>query len=660
MPYAPGLDGVRAIAVVAVLLYHGQDVGGIPSWLEPRGGFLGVEVFFVISGFLITALLLGENARSATIDLRSFWERRARRLLPALIGFLVGVTVLAAVFADDALDTIRDEILGALFYVSNWVLIANDQSYFEAAGRPSLLRHLWSLAIEGQFYVLWPLVVVLLLRRLGVRSLLGVALAGVAGSTALLWVLFDRVERFGDVSEVYYRTDARAGALLIGAALACVWRPWEERSAPQSSLGRRVVDGVGVIGLVGVIAAQFVFTDRVIDWHLVSRLYHGGFGAVSLLTALVIAAVMTPGSVLGRLLGTPILRWVGVRSYGIYLWHWPVFQLTRPRVDVELDGWRLLSMRWLVTLVLVEISYRLIEVPARRGRFLQSLRRTFETPRGILLGTAGALAVVGATAGIAASIATVDHGSTESVQVVTEVDPAPELATAAPPSPTPTATPLPTPTPSSDALVPDAPAAGPIIVEIPSTPIPEAPAATPTPLPTPTQAPVIPAPPLTGSVDLATSRIYIFGDSVILGAQAQLSRISPLATVDGRIGRQWWEAGAELEAARAAGYANDVVIIQLGNNGSVNGEMFGSVMQALAGTRLVLFVNVRAPLPWEAEVNGALARYVSQVPDRARLIDWYTASNAHPEYFIEDATHLSGPGQVAFRRVIEAALSELS
>ena len=186
LPYIPGLDGLRAIAVVAVLLYHGQDLTGIPAFLKPQGGFLGVEMFFVISGFLITALLVREQQATERIDLKAFWIRRARRLLPALYLFLPGTIALAALFATDAFDKVRTEIFGALFYVSNWQLIATDESYFEAVSRPSLFRHLWSLAIEEQFYLVWPLVVLVGLRYGGRRALLAFTLVGVAASTALL------------------------------------------------------------------------------------------------------------------------------------------------------------------------------------------------------------------------------------------------------------------------------------------------------------------------------------------------------------------------------------------------------------------------------------------------------------------------------------------
>ena len=398
----PGLDGLRAIAIVAVLLYHGQDLTGIASFLEPQGGFLGVEVFFVISGFLITALLLKEHRTTGVIELKSFWIRRARRLLPALYVFLAGTIALSALFATDAFDKIRRELLGALFYFSNWLLIATDESYFEAAGRPSLFRHLWSLAIEEQFYLIWPLIVIGGLKFGGRRALLALTVAAIAASTVLLWVLFDQVEQYGDVTSVYYRTDARAAALLIGAALAMVWRPGSDQtSAPLRSGLRWAIDVVGVVALGLVILMQYVFTDRVIEWASYTRLYHGGFLALSAATVIVIGAVSIPGSRLGWALGNPLLRWIGTRSYGLYLWHWPVYQLTRPRVDVDIDGYTLLFVRLGVTIGLVELSYRLIESPIRQRRFTAPMFAAARTPRGIILGSVAALGLIMATTAVA-------------------------------------------------------------------------------------------------------------------------------------------------------------------------------------------------------------------------------------------------------------------
>ena len=688
LPYVAGLDGIRAIAVVAVILYHGQDVSPISSVLKPQGGFLGVEVFFVISGFLITALLVDEHDTTRRIDLTGFWIRRARRLLPALYLFLFGTISLAALFGTDALDKIRREILGAVFYVSNWVLLINEESYFEAAGRPSLLRHLWSLAIEEQFYLLWPLVVAVGLRWGGRRILAAFTAVGVLGSTALLWLLFDRVDQFGDVSRVYYRTDARAAALLVGATLALVWKPWRDGSAAHrlGAAGRAAIEVVGLISLAALIGMQYAFTDRVIEWASYERLYHGGFLALSLTTVLLIVAITVPDSRLNAVLGNAAMRWIGTRSYGLYLWHWPIFQLTRPRVDVDINGYGLFFIRLAITFALTELSYRLVEVPIRRRTFLAQASTALRSPRGIGLITGAALCLIAATASIAIALPTIDRGQNVAVAALADEasgdvsattnepavsnDPAPDDSTeftnslpeevaSATPAPTATgvfATPTPLVIPAAAEPVSGDGAAPPLPIPTPADP--EAWYAQ-MPTPTPTQPPLPPPPPLSEPFDIATSRIHIVGDSVVAGAHGNLLRISPQVTVDGRIGRQWWELEAELRQMRSQGLGNDVVVIQLGNNGPFTTQMFDGVMQALHGTRLVLFINIHAPVLWEGEVNAMLERNVNRYESQARLLDWYSVSNAHPEFFVEDDTHLQGDGIRAFRQLIEGALVNL-
>jgi peptidoglycan/LPS O-acetylase OafA/YrhL/CubicO group peptidase (beta-lactamase class C family) len=350
LPYIPGLDGLRALAVVAVLLYH----AGLPV----RGGFLGVESFFVVSGFLITALLLVEWRQRGRIDLPAFWLRRARRLLPALFFLLAGTLVFVALRMPRELREVRDDTLAALVYVMNWRLIAGEQSYFDPLVRPPLLQHLWSLAVEEQFYLFWPLLFALGARLLRAASLLAVTLLVAVGSAMLMAALY---RPGADPSRIYYGTDTRAMGLLLGAALALVWTP----DSTQATTGRRVgvaLDGAAIMALGGLIACFFMLSDRL------PLLYRGGFVVIATLTAIVIAALAHPGArLMPRLLGWRPLRVIGLRSYGLYLWHWPVFMVTRPALDVPLKGLPLLALRLAIVGALVELSYRYIEMPVRRG-----------------------------------------------------------------------------------------------------------------------------------------------------------------------------------------------------------------------------------------------------------------------------------------------------
>jgi peptidoglycan/LPS O-acetylase OafA/YrhL/lysophospholipase L1-like esterase len=348
LSYLPGLDGLRALAVIAVLLYH-ADLPWIP------GGFLGVEVFFVISGYLITTLLLVEWRAHGSIDLGRFWLRRARRLLPALFLVLAATLTFAVLFLPDEVAGLRSDALAATGYVTNWYLVISRQSYFEAVGRPSLLRHLWSLAIEAQFYLLWPLLFSIGMLRWRTRCIFVVVLAGAVLSAVLMAAQFDPN---ADPSRVYFGTDTRASGLLIGAALAYVWAPG--RSGPRPTRLPLDLIGVGALGAL-------VFLNLRLD-EFQPLLYQGGIALVAICTAALIAVVVHPHAhLVSALLGWKPLRWVGLRSYGIYLWHWPIFMLTRPQLDVPIDGVRLLIFRLALTGLLTELSYRFVETPIRAG-----------------------------------------------------------------------------------------------------------------------------------------------------------------------------------------------------------------------------------------------------------------------------------------------------
>lgn len=375
LPDLPAMDGLRALAVAAVCIYH-AGLGWLP------GGFLGVEVFFVISGYLITSLLVAEYDATGRIDLKAFWVGRARRLLPALFTVLVLTLLYALVFLPEEVAGLRAEVLAALGYATNWYLIFAEQSYFEAIGRPPLLKHLWSLAIEEQFYVLWPLILGTLLSvwgaaRRGYHSLAVVLAAGASASTFLMAYLY---EPGSDPSRLYYGTDTRATSLLVGAALAFVCRPRTRRTAETVPIVRRrsarpgsatalaaafALEVAALAGL-GILTVACVVLTEEDDF-----LYQGGFLVVSAATAILIASCVAarrrrPGLVVS-LLSLPPVRWLGLRSYGVYLWHWPVYMVSRPGVDISLSGLAGLALRLSITLALAELSYRLIESPIRRG-----------------------------------------------------------------------------------------------------------------------------------------------------------------------------------------------------------------------------------------------------------------------------------------------------
>ncbi len=351
LPYMPGIDALRAIAVLAVFFYHVNTSGWDP------GGFLGVDVFFVISGYLITSLLLSEYRQAGHLDVLRFWMRRARRLLPAVAVMIAVTLVLAAIFTPGDVPSLRGDALASLFYVNNWHLILSDQSYFEQFARPSLFRHLWSLSVEEQFYLLWPLMFAAGMKLLGRRRLLLGVLAGAGLSTLLMIVLFSP----GSPDRAFYGTDTRAVGLLLGVALALVWHP--SRLRPITGPGARwILDGVGVLALAMILRTFLEVHD------FDPGLYHGGFLLLAFWSALLVGVLAHPAARLGTLLGNPPLVWLGLRSYSFYLWHWPVLTLTRPDVDVPLHGPLLVILQLAATLLLADLSYRYVEQPFRQRR----------------------------------------------------------------------------------------------------------------------------------------------------------------------------------------------------------------------------------------------------------------------------------------------------
>lgn len=378
--------------MLAVVAYHLGTTSDDVHLL--RGGFLGVDIFFVLSGYLITSLLIVEVRRTGRISIKHFYARRARRLLPALFALLFAVAIIGIVWLPQQAAKLRGDLLAALGYSTNWWLIAENSSYFGGGNRPPLLTHLWSLAVEEQFYLVWPVVLIIFARTIARRRfVLTVVLLGVAASTAAMALLYNP---WADPSRVYYGTDTRALAPLLGAALAIWARPWKHR--PRiGALRCAVLDATGVVALVGLgaIAVQVGDTDP--------RLYRGGMTVIALLAAGVVGVAGHPATWLGWLLGLQPLRWIGERSYAIYLWHWPVCVLTRPGVDLPVTGWANAALRVGASLVLAELSYWLVERPLRRPGFFRGYlsRHAFRRPvvRLPVLRTAALTIVVAVAAG---------------------------------------------------------------------------------------------------------------------------------------------------------------------------------------------------------------------------------------------------------------------
>jgi len=616
VPYLPGLDGLRAIAVTAVLVYHANH-----EWLS--GGFLGVEVFFVISGYLITLLLLSEKERSGRVRLGQFWMRRARRLLPALFVMMGALAIYMSLFNQRPMGQARGDLLGGTFYVSNWYQIWVGQGY-TAATSFAPLRHLWSLAVEEQFYLLWPLVMVVLLRKRGdklprvalwlLSASLFISLTMAAlyiGGTVFLGAdsvtnatscgageSHGYISLFGhclNVNEVLYlSTISRAGGLMLGAAFALMWRPVAIMRGPLRKRGRQI-DVIGLLGLIGLallmnrLELVNSLTNEYDPW-----LFRGGFLLTGLCTIAIIAAATHRRAYIGRLLGMRPLHWVGTRSYGLYLYHWPVYQIIRePGEQLTM---RQFATALLIALPITELSYRLVELPVRQGRLGEWMRgerppRTKAAVRGRrrVLVLASAFAVLAGFATV--TIATADVKCEGQVACDSERGLA-EIAN------------------------------GPVTTVPPLTVASTVPVTQPT-LPGETAVPTTEPAPVTtlDAADLLPA--YAIGESVMLGAAPQLTAAG--IQVNAAVSRQGTNVAEIVELTRAGGQLGRTVIIQTGTNGGVSDETFARIMAALPPdlTPLVVFLTVKAPKGWIADNNTRIRALPSLYPN-VKVVDWET------------------------------------
>lgn len=602
-----GLDGLRALAVSAVVVYH---LGA--GWLP--GGFLGVDAFFVISGFLITTLLLAEFERSGRIRFGAFYLRRARRLLPALFLMLAATLVLAATVARDvAAQTLRDTP-GALLYVSNWWALGQEQSYFDLIGRGNLLAHLWSLAVEEQFYLVWPVVVGLLglvATRTG-RSVRRLVLV-VAGTGALVstgWMAAVAVTGGmpidQDPTRAYFGTDTHAMSVLLGAALAATWdvRRFRRTVAPGARLILLLVGAAGLAAVAWLTMAVSEYTA----W-----LYRGGFLLATILVALVVAGATHPASPLGRVLDNPPMRWVGERSYGIYLWHWPIMLVTRPGIDLPWTGAWVDVTRVAIVLLVAAASYRFVEVPVRSGALgaWWQRRRGVQrdeglasawlprTRRGVVAAAASVLAVT-VTAGLL--------GTAPSVQ---EVAASRALGT------------------TTD-LVDDAAASS--------------------------GAGAAAGAPGVAAIDPAAPPVSWYGDSVTLWAVDTLRRELPGVRIDAGINRSPAFILSRVLADLETGSVGRAVVLHLGNAGPVPADTLERTLAALGARERVVLVNSNARFAYVPQANATLARVGAAHPNVV-VVDWKGLSEGRTDWF-KDGLHLTASGEVQFAAAVRAALQQ--
>ncbi len=640
VPYLPGLDGMRAVAVVAVMIYHANA-----SWLH--GGFLGVEVFFVISGYLITLLLIAEHERNERVNLGQFWLRRARRLLPALGVMLAGLAVYTALFFRRAQASVRGDFVAAFAYVSNWFQIWVGAGY-TAAQDFAPLRHLWSLAVEEQFYLVWPLVMVVILRR-GHDKLPRVAM-WLAGISVLVTILVAVLYVPGDIpvecspddmhgyreafgrcvnvnDALYLSTITRCGGLLLGAAFAMVWRPFALLRGPMRRKGHLLdVIALGGVLLLGwlmwhthVVTEGEEFGNRFDPW-----LYRGGFFLVGIGTLMVIAAVTHRRAFAGRIFGNPVLNWIGTRSYGLYLFHWPIYQIIRKEAGIGLTMPKFF-LAMALTLPITEASYRFIEAPIRHGRLREWIHRE-RRPRTLaaarrrrqVVGAAMCSSFAVGFAGL--SIAMAEEKCVSAIECSLQAGREAQGTATDPPS-------------SASAADTDPPTSS----ETTSTTDPSVTTTTVAGQTTTTSTTTTSTSTTTTTLPIANIPTVAVGESVMLGAAPALQALG--YTVDADTSRQGKAFAEVLQNLASQGKVGLTAVIHTGTNGSVSQATLDSIMAQLPNANRVVFLTAHAPRSW-VPTNNDLIRGMKDRYGNVVILDWDALANERPDLLASDGVHL--------------------
>lgn len=633
--YIPSIDGLRAFAVFAVIFYH----LGFPF---AKGGLLGVTVFFVISGYLITSLLTAEWESSGTVNLPQFWLRRVRRLFPAIVTVIVVMAAVYTVASPLLLSKMRPDIIPGLFWFENWWYILRDVSYFEAVGAPSPLTHFWSLAIEEQFYLIWP-VLLLGVFKLGAgkTTIRRACLVLAVVSAVAMAIMYDPQ---GDPSRVYYGTDTRAFSLLIGAWLSFAWPSAQltDHGARMASAGSvAILDVVGVAAFAGVVA-MCVFISGFSDF-----MYYGGLVLCSVLSAIVIAVLVHPRSMFAKVAAWEPFVWIGKRSYGMYLWHFPIICLLQPRNATSLPWWIYL-VEIALTVGLSALSYHFIEKPIRTQGLAfftapsSAAKGAIASGRGAwgsaASGARGASGVRGVSGGRASRGQTARGGQAGRGGQAARIGRGESGALRAKPSFAAwvqTHIPAVAGTAAVLALALGGIAFSPAVVEGGAAA---------------DEQRVMSATLIKPLVDGVYDVVFI-GDSVSLGANQQLNEYFPHGMIDTEGNRQYFQGIEILQGYLDKGVVGDTVIMSMGTNGYAEHDELEQVMEMCGPDRTVWFVNTRVP-DERCEPNNLAIQACVDAHDNAHLIDWYGASAGHDEWLSEDGVHLTWDGREAYADLV--------
>lgn len=606
--YITGFDGIRSLAVIGVILYH-----LLPS--QMRGGYLGVPVFFAVSGYLITDLLLQEWKQTGKINIKQFYYRRMKRLYPALVAMLIGASAYITLFQRNLLNNLRGNVLSSLFYVNNWWQINHGMSYFDRFAGESPFTHIWSLAVESQNYLIWPVVFVLLMKFVKNKANVFFSILGAALVSAILMAIL--YVPGADPTRVYYGTDTRLFSILLGGALAFIW-PSTRLKAQIPPQAKRILNGVGLVTMILLILAFLFLRDDL------TFVYYGGMFLVSLLSILLVAITAHPGASLNRWLTNPVFSWIGKRSYGIYLYQFPVMIFYEAKVNVANHIFLHTVIEILLIGLVTELSYRFVEKPLRYFNYRESfatLKNSFYAPlksrRKIGFIFSGLLTLIAVVGIIVAPTNQVDANQQALQKQIEQNKKAADKTE--------------TVQSSSETQQTDQTAES-------------------------SEAPKSLAEKYSLSNREVTKaknlKITAFGDSVLLAGSKGLTEIFPKMVVDGEVGRQLKDSPPLLQALKDKGELNDTVLLSLGTNGPFSQEDFAQIMSILGDKHQVFVLNTHVPTRrWQNDVNSTLDAVAKEYKN-VHLIDWYGYSSAHSDWFYDDQVHPNEGGSIHYCSLI--------
>ena len=594
-----GLEVVRAIAITSVLFYHLN----LNNFFN--AGFLGVDIFFTLSGFLITSLLLREHSQFGYINIYNFYFRRFKRLYPACVGMMLGCAVFSVFLNQETAERFGKDLPAAIFYLSNWWQIYSDQSYFENFGNPPLLQHLWSLALEEQFYILWPLTLIILLKWLNKKTIGIVCIAVAIASTYWMGVVHQSHSDLNDLSRSYLGTDTHAMGLFLGAALSCFWNPWIPMSIVLTFWRKNFSFALTWLALTFLLLMTTL-------WHEgLTLLFHGGFFLTCLCT-LVLIVSLTNLAVDSRITSKWSLkaitwvRWTSTRSYSIYLWHWPIFTLFQLSPDTT---WSTIVLCMSMTALASEASYRFVERPFQQLNLYDDHRHSRLAFSGLLISTIMllSLSMIKNWPDISNIEVSLSNSTpTENIAKISH----PWLGKDPQEDDQQTKINLAFVGQSTTVTDPG------ITAEAPE------------------------------GLNLEKKKMLVVGDSVMLGASNYLTRHFPGAIIDAVTGRQAHQGLQIIQKLLKQHPQAEIVVLHLGTNGYIEELKFFQILKTLADVKKVIVFNVYADRRW-SNFNNDIIERVSSSFGNVRVVDWYSSGKQNPHFFVSDGIHLTSVGMIA-------------